>query len=161
MLAGFNLGDLRLSQGHISLGFGPGIQSPIQLRQVEGHTQVVDLDLGNLKLDKAPLKRMRLHKQLYSGFLRLDLCEPLLRGNLIVLKGDKLASGKDLVVESSIKHFLKESTDHRVIYACLNDLRADQILKQTGLTEDERSRLAVISADEYTTSDSEQYLAPM
>ena len=57
------------------------------------------------------------------------MCEQLLRGNMIVLKGDKLASGKDLVIESSIKHFLKEGGDNRVVYVCLNELRADQISK--------------------------------
>lgn len=119
------------------------------------------MDLNNLKLDKAPFKRQKLLNQLYSGFLRLDFCEPLLRGNMIVLKGDKFASGKDLVVESAIKHFLREGSNHRVIYACLNDLRADQISKQADLSEDERSRMAIISADQYTTSDSEQYLAPI
>jgi hypothetical protein len=83
------------------------------------------------------------------------MCEPLLRGNMIVLKGDKLASGKDLVVESSIKHFLKEGSNHRVVYVCLNKLRADQISKQADLAEEERSRLAIIAADEYATSDAE------
>ena len=90
----------------------------------------------------------------------MDLCEPLLRGNLIVLKGDKLASGKDLVVEGTIKNFLKEAEDHRVIHICLNQLRADQIIKSLNLTDQEKNRLAIISADEYSTLDSEQYLAP-
>ena len=89
------------------------------------------------------------------------MCEPLLRGNLIVLKGDKFASGKDLVVESSIKHFLKEGDDHRVIYVGLNESRAVQISKQANLSDEEKSRLAIISADEYSTSDAEQYLAPL
>ena len=93
--------------------------------------------MADLKLDKAPFNRSKLSSQLYSGYLRLDLCEPLLRGNLIVLKGDKLASGKDLVMESAIKHFLKEDSSHRVVHVSLNALRADQIAKMAELTEDE------------------------
>lgn len=89
------------------------------------------------------------------------MCEPLLRGNFIVLKGDKLASGKDLVIESAIKNFLREGEDHRVVHVSLNTLRADQISKMTDLTDEERNRLAVLSADEYTQGDCEQYLAPM
>ena len=77
------------------------------------------------------------------------------------MKGDKLASGKDMVIESAIKHFLKESGDHRVIYVSLNALRSDQISKIETLTEEENSRLAIVSADEYTAGDCEQYLAPM
>lgn len=149
-------------QSKITLGFGAQVQSPIAGEAKDDLNNTVSLDLRDLKLDRAPYRRSILKNQLYSGYLRLDMCEPLLKGNLIVLKGDKLASGKDLVVESSIKHFLKESDDHRVIHVSLNAVRADQIWKVVaGLSEDEKARLAVICADEYTSGDCEQYLAPI
>ena len=56
-----------------------------------------------------------------SGFMRLDLCEPMLKGNMIIFKGDKLSSGKDLVVSSPIKHFLKENDFNRVIHVCCSN----------------------------------------
>lgn len=115
----------------------------------------VSYDLSDLKPDKAFFKRKILHRQLYSGYLRVDLCEPLLRGNFIVLKGDKLASGKDLVIESAIKHFLQEGEDHRVVYVSLNSLSADHVRKaaESELEADDCDRLTIVSADEYSTGD--------
>lgn len=89
------------------------------------------------------------------------MCEPMLRGNFIVLKGDKLASGKDLVMESAIKHFLKEDSSHRVVHVSLNALRAEQLANLPDLSTEEKSRISIICADEYTSGDCEQYLAPM
>ena len=66
------------------------------------------------------------------------MCEPLIRGNMIVLKGDKLASGKDLVIESTIKQFLRENDNQRVIHVGLSAPRADHLLRLCGeeLTKD-------------------------
>jgi len=44
------------------------------------------------------------------------MVSPLSRGNFIVLKGDKRASGKNLVVQGAINEFLSESEDNRVVY---------------------------------------------
>lgn len=161
VLAGKNLEDSQVGQASITLGFGPSVQSPISTTAAQEIKETINLDLSDLKLDRAPFNRLKLSQQLYSGYLRLDLCEPLLRGNFIVLKGDKLASGKDLVIESAITHFLQQGDNHRVVYVSLNALRANHISTLASLTADEKSRLAILSADEYTTGDCEQYLAPM
>ena len=67
-----------------------------------------DIDL-NLKLEKAPLKRRLVSEQLYSGQMRIDMGQPMTKGNLIVFKGDKRASGKSIVVENAAKSFIAES----------------------------------------------------
>ena len=125
VFAGSNIEDNMAKDTGISFGFGAKVQSPTSSGSIGGIVNELSLDLSDLQLSKAPFKRSKLVKQLYSGFLRLDLCEPLLRGNMIVLKGDKLASGKDLVMESAMKHFLKEESSHRVVHVSLNALRSE------------------------------------
>jgi hypothetical protein len=47
------------------------------------------------------------------------MADPMTKGNFIVLKGDKRASGKHLVIEGAVKSFLKEDKDHKVVYVSL------------------------------------------
>ena len=72
-----------------------------------------------------------------------------------MLKGDKLASGKDLVMESAMKHFLKEHSSHRVVHVSLNAVRAEKIANMPDISDEEKNRMAIICADEYTTGDCE------
>lgn len=74
----------------IRLGFGA--VNNVMGRQ-EGQIVVKDL-----KLSKPPLRRKLVTDQLFTGHLRLDLADPLTKGNFIVLKGNKRSSGKNLVV---------------------------------------------------------------
>lgn len=85
----------------------------------------------------------------------------MLKGNMIVLKGDKLSSGKDLVVSSTIKHFLRERENSRVIHVCCSQKRAEAIISSSNLEDLQKNRLAAISADEFLSSDSQQFIAPM
>jgi F0F1-type ATP synthase alpha subunit len=71
-------------------------------------------------IDKAPYKRSWVKEQLYTGHLRLDLGNPLVKGNMVVLKGDKRASGKTMVAEGCIKQFLAENTNNHVILVGLS-----------------------------------------
>ena len=114
-----------------------------------------DLDL-NLKLEKAPLRRKPVSEQLYSGHMRIDMGQPMTKGNLIVLKGDKRASGKSIVVEGTAKQFISESADNRVVYVSLSKAAAQNF--DGKFSEDERKQIATIYAGE---SDAEQYLAPL
>jgi hypothetical protein len=59
-----------------------------------------------LKLSKAPYKRNWVQEQLFSGHMRIDMADPMSKGNFIVLKGDKRASGKHLVIEGAVQNFL-------------------------------------------------------
>ena len=83
------LGGTNLEAGEaarkIGLSYGSGVQNCLQKGD--------DIDL-NLKLEKAPLKRRLDSEQLYSGQMRIDMGQPMTKGNLIVFKGDKRASGK-------------------------------------------------------------------
>ena len=54
------------------------------------------------------------------------MVSPLSRGNFIVLKGDKRASGKNLVVTGAINEFLKESKHNRVVYVGQSQQTADE-----------------------------------
>ena len=46
---------------------------------------------------------------MFTGYLRIDMADPITKGNFIVLKGDKRASGKHLVIQGAVGNFLKES----------------------------------------------------
>jgi F0F1-type ATP synthase alpha subunit len=78
------------------------------------------ISISDLSLSKPPLKRNLVSQQLFTGHLRLDMANPMSQGNFIVLKGDKRASGKELVVQGAINSFLGESPDNRVVYVGLN-----------------------------------------
>jgi|TARA_B110000285_G_C14941561_1_gene522269 hypothetical protein len=52
------------------------------------------------------------------------MADPMTKGNFIVLKGDKRASGKHLVIQGAVESFLKESQDHQVIHVCLSKNKA-------------------------------------
>jgi len=71
-------------------------------------------------LDKPPLFREIGKKQLYTGYLKMDLADPLQQGNFIVFKGDKHASGRNLVIEGIVRNFLQENEDNRVVFAGLS-----------------------------------------
>ena len=77
----------------MKMAFG-GVQKLME----EPESNADAIELNDLTLQKAPYKRNLVSNQLYSGHLRLDMVSPLSRGNFIVLKGDKRASGKNLVV---------------------------------------------------------------
>ena len=72
----------------------------------------VQIDFSDLKLDKAPYKRNLVKEQLITGHMRIDMADPMTKGNFIVLKGDKRASGKHLVIQGAANNFLNESKDH-------------------------------------------------
>ena len=76
--------------------------------------ETVDLING---LQKAPYHRKIVSKQLYTGHLRIDLNQPMVENNFIVLKGPSNA-GKNLVVKDMIQYFLNEDVDEdrRVVY---------------------------------------------
>lgn len=44
------------------------------------------------------------------------MADPLSKGNFIVMKGDKRASGKNIVVQGAINNFLKEDKQNKVVY---------------------------------------------
>lgn len=58
-------------------------------------------------LGDAPFKRQIVSRQLYTGHLRIDLNQPMVENNFIVLKGPS-NSGKNLVVKDMIKYYLSE-----------------------------------------------------
>ena len=63
------------------------------------------------------------------------MVSPLSRGNFIVLKGDKRASGKNLVVSGTINEFLKESKDNRVVYVGQSKKTADEYFSKVSKKE--------------------------
>lgn len=43
---------------------------------------------------------------------------PLSKGNFIVMKGDKRASGKVLVAEGAVNSFLGQNQSNKAVYVC-------------------------------------------
>ena len=87
--------------------------------------------LPDLKLSKPPLKRSLVNSQLFTGHLRLDLADPLTKGNFIVIRGDKRSSGKNLVVQGAINSFLKEDKQNRVVYVGQTKKTAEEYFSKT------------------------------
>ena len=80
-----------------------------------------------MNIDKAPYKRKWVEQQLFTGHLRLDMSNPLTKGNFIALKGDKRASGKLNVAIGAINSFLSESESNKAIFVSLNNKSASQV----------------------------------
>lgn len=53
------------------------------------------------------------------------MAQPLSKGNFIVLKGDKRASGKHLAVQGAVQSFLSEDANHKAVYVSLSDKSAN------------------------------------
>ena len=116
---------------NVSLGFGNESQSvfnSVTHGVSKGLRDVRKINLSKMKFDKSPIFREIATKQLFTGFMRLDLAEPLQQGNFIVFKGDKRASGRDLVIEGIVRNFLGENKDNRVVFAGLSHVDASRFL---------------------------------
>jgi F0F1-type ATP synthase alpha subunit len=100
-------------------------------------------------------------KQLYSGHIRLDLGNPMTKGNLIVFKGPSSA-GKTELAYTTINQFLQEDESHRAIYVGLTQNSGASMLEQ--LSENCQSRAICLGVDtlnkSMTVSDAEYILAP-
>ena len=79
------------------------------------------------------------------------MADPLSKGNFIVMKGDKRASGKNIVVQGAINNFLKEDKQNKVVYVGNS--------KEYFSKVDNKDQIMYISPDE--SDDSQQFLAPM
>ena len=66
-------------------------------------------------IPKADYQRKLVSKQLFSGQIRLDLGNPMTKGNLIMFKGAS-NSGKTRLAYSTISEFLKEDAQHQAVY---------------------------------------------
>ena len=65
-----------------------------------------------------------------TGHLRIDLGNPLIKGNFTVLKGSKQASGAHLVIQGAIKSFIEENKDNKVVYVSYTPSNNQQIFKK-------------------------------
>ena len=73
------------------------------------------------------------------------MADPMAKGNFIVLKGDKRASGKHLIIEGAVQQFLNEDEENTVVYVSLTKNSAQKLLSK--VEEKNRERIALISAD--------------
>jgi len=73
------------------------------------------------------------------------MADPMAKGNFIVLKGDKRASGKHLIIEGAVQQFLNEDEENTVVYVSLTKNSAQKLLSK--VEEKNRDRIALISAD--------------
>lgn len=83
--------------------------------------------------------------------------QPLSKGNMVLMKGDKRASGKFGVAAGAIENFLRESKDNRAVYVSLSNQAGTHMMES--VDQQLRGQLSVIAANE--SNDSESYLAPM
>ncbi len=151
--------DITVVDFNRSIGFSSQVQ---QLFTEPGSlSEAQEVNLSAMRFDKQYLRREIGTKQLNSGYMRLDLADPLQQGNFIVLKGDNQASGKHMVVQGIIKNFLSESKDHRVVVAGLNRQHAQKVL--SGI--ERKDQVCVLasgpSGNGLAGGLAEQYLTPL
>ena len=90
----------------VNVGFGEVLTCNEGVsKEHKGQTHTIDFN--DIKLAKAPYKRHLVKDQMFTGHLRIDMADPMTKGNFIVLKGDKRASGKHLVIRGAVDNFLK------------------------------------------------------
>jgi len=120
---------------------------------------MTEVDLTG-KLRKPSYMRELVSKQLYSGHIRLDLGNPMTKGNMIVFKGPRSA-GKPELAYTTINQFLQEDESHRAVYVGLTQNSGAKMLDQ--LAKDCQSRaicLGVDTLNQVPVSDAEYILAP-
>ena len=79
-------------------------------------TQVIALRMPeefHYRPSKPPLLRQATREQLFTGHLRIDMCQPMTVGNFIVLKG-RPTSGKQQAIAGAIDRFLEDPNSHVV-----------------------------------------------
>jgi len=111
-------------------------------------------------LQKAPYRRKIVSKQIYTGHMRIDLNQPMVENNFILLKGP-YNSGKHLVVQDMIKYFLQDDQEgnRRVVYVTPN-IKTAKDLHQNVLDDDERAKWTVLTPRQLTSGNAELYLMP-
>jgi hypothetical protein len=85
------------------------------------------------------------------------MADPLTKGNMIVMKGDKRAAGKLNVAQGTLNNFLREDKNNKAIYVSLSTKSADQL--RNTVKQENLNQLSIISAND--TSDADSYLAPL
>ena len=156
--AGQNISEAKITKGTVKLGFG-GVQTVLHGNHtISDAKDSYEVDLNCLRFDRPTWRRKIVEDQLYTGHLRIDMADPLTQGNFIVLKGDKRASGKHLVIEGAISNFLQDDESNRLVYASLSSARSQKILST--IDKKLHDQIAFISADQATQDEAEQYLVP-
>lgn len=84
----------------------------------------------------------------------MDIAEPLAKGNMIVFKGNSVASGKLLAAQGAVQAFLSENPSNKAIYISLSAKSGSEFLNKI----DNKSQLAVITA---SSNECEQFLTPI
>lgn len=77
-----------------------------------------EVDLTS-KMPKPALIRDLNREQLLSGHLRVDLLQPMTKGNVVLFKGSRNV-GKTSLATSAIRQFLAEDSNARVVYVSMS-----------------------------------------
>lgn len=116
--------------------------------------------MNSLSVKKAPYLRRTVSEQLFTGHMRVDMCQPLTIGNFVVFKGHKQSSGKGLAIQGAIKSFLERKPEGRVIHVSLQAQTAEAIIQN--VSADLRERIALITAvDDNRANEGSQFLTPL
>lgn len=102
-------------------------------------------------MPKAPFARRLNSEQLFSGHLRIDLVQPMTKGNVILMEGNR-RTGKSTVAEGIIRQYLAENPEHKAVYVSMSP-EGDNIAKNI-----KSDRLMCIGAE--NESAAQMYLAP-
>ena len=108
--------------GNVIDYLGEPLVEPLNKNLSQIDNTIRNQSIGLFKgLKKAPRKRNLVSEQLFSGHLRIDLNNPMVQNNCILLEGNREA-GKNIIVKDTIKYFLSDDRENnrRVVYLTPN-----------------------------------------
>ena len=110
-------------------------------------------------LQKVPYKRKLVSKQLYTGHLRIDLNQPMVMNNCILLKGPA-NSGKTMVIRDTITEFLNNDNEgkRRVVYVTPN--YANSKVRNNLIEEHKQKCTVVTTNNDASVNGTDLYLMP-
>lgn len=112
------------------------------------------LDFVKFINTKPTLKHLTNTRILNTGFLQVDLIQPISYGQSVLLYG-KANTGKTKLALSAAKLFLSAGDNHKVVLACPNPVtNASSLLNYTN------SSNTAVYASKYLSSDISQYFTP-
>jgi F0F1-type ATP synthase alpha subunit len=76
--------------------------------------------------------------------MRIDLARPMAKGNLIIFKGER-NQGKTSVAASTIKQFIKEAPENRVVYVGIHKQHGEKLLNS--IEAGQRNQVLALTID--------------
>eukprot|EP01017_Pseudomicrothorax_dubius_P030799 TRINITY_DN3870_c0_g2_i5.p1 TRINITY_DN3870_c0_g2~~TRINITY_DN3870_c0_g2_i5.p1 ORF type:complete len:459 (-),score=122.21 TRINITY_DN3870_c0_g2_i5:193-1569(-) len=114
----------------------------------------------SIRMSAKARRRIKPRRQVYTGSIPIDLCEPIPEGSFVVLHGRR-GTGKSLVAGRAVKAFLSEGdrSRRRIVYVSYSRNNCERVLAQAEAL-DARDRVLCLSIAENREHSSQAFLLP-